>query len=78
MTVAPLFDAVFRSGRGSQVALIFGQHKITYDQLRAETVRLAQALQAMGAKPEDRVALLLRDCNCGSRHLQYSADNRKR
>src|SRR5258708_11394046 len=61
MTVAPLFDAVFRSGRGSQVALIFGQHKITYDQLRAETVRLAQALQAMGAKPEDRVALLLHD-----------------
>jgi len=55
-----LFDAIF-SHDPSAPAIRFGQRVLTYGELRAETLRMAQAIVSLGAVRGDRVALLLHD-----------------
>jgi benzoate-CoA ligase family protein len=56
-----LFDRIFLSERAARVAVIYESREITYQELRANTVRTAEALHALGIRPGDRVALLLND-----------------
>ena len=55
-----LFEAIFRHDE-SLPAILFEQRTISYGELRAETLKMAQVITALGAKPGDRVALLLHD-----------------
>ncbi len=55
-----LFDAIFRHD-SSSTAIYFGRRKITYGELRAETLKMAQVLRSLGVEPGDRIALLLND-----------------
>ncbi|HET7286028.1 MAG TPA: AMP-binding protein, partial [Pyrinomonadaceae bacterium] len=55
-----LFDAIF-SHDHSAPAIRFGDRKITYGELRAETLKMAQTIVSLGAVRGDRVALLLHD-----------------
>jgi benzoate-CoA ligase family protein len=55
-----LFQAICNNNPSS-IAIIHGDRKITYDELRSETLRTAQALTLLGIVPGERVALLLHD-----------------
>jgi benzoate-CoA ligase family protein len=55
-----LFDAIFTHDPSSP-AIYFGRRKISYGELRAETLKMAQVIRSFGVKPGDRVALLLND-----------------
>ena len=55
-----LFDAIFTHDPSS-VAIFFGRRRITYGELRAETLKMAQLIRSFGVAPGDRVALLLND-----------------
>ena len=55
-----LFDAIFSHDPSAPV-IRFGQRVLTYGELRAETLRMAQAIVSLGAVRGDRVALLLHD-----------------
>jgi len=55
-----LFDAIFAHDP-SAPAICFGQRVVSYGELRAETFRMAQVIQYLGATPGNRVALLLHD-----------------
>lgn len=55
-----LFDAIFTHDVSSP-AIYFGRRKITYGELRSETLRMAQVIRSLGAEPGDRVGLLLHD-----------------
>jgi len=55
-----LFDAIFANDN-SAPAIRCGHRELTYGELRAETLRMAQAILSLGAIPGDRVALLLHD-----------------
>jgi len=56
-----LFDRIFSSERDARVAVLYEQREITYEELRAATVRTAEALHALGISERDRVAMLLND-----------------
>src|SRR5437762_793812 len=56
-----LFDAIFAAGRDSQTAVLCDQREVTYGELRAETIQVAEALKALGIEGGDRVAVLLND-----------------
>src|SRR5262249_62043124 len=55
-----LFDAIFTHDP-SAPAIFFGRRKITYGELRAGTLKMAQVIRSLGVEPGDRVALLLND-----------------
>ena len=55
-----LFNAIFTHDPSSP-AIFFGRRKITYGELRAETLKMAQVIRSLGVEPGDRVALLLND-----------------
>jgi benzoate-CoA ligase len=55
-----LFEAIFAHDSAAP-ALYFQGREVKYGELRARTVRLAQALTSLGVAPGDRVALLLND-----------------
>jgi benzoate-CoA ligase family protein len=55
-----LFEAIFAHDSASP-AILFEQRTISYGALRAETLKMAQVISSLGAKPGDRVALLLHD-----------------
>jgi benzoate-CoA ligase len=55
-----LFDAIFANDP-SAPAIRCGHRQLSYGELRGETIRMAQAILAIGAVPGDRVALLLHD-----------------
>jgi len=42
---------------GDQEALIFGEQRLSYCQLKTETDRVAKGLMAIGVEPGERVAL---------------------
>jgi benzoate-CoA ligase family protein len=55
-----LFDAIFTHDP-SAPAICFGRRVISYGELRAQTLEMAQVIQHLGAGAGDRVALLLHD-----------------
>ena len=55
-----LFDAIFTHDPSSP-AIYFGRRKMTYGDLRAETLRMGQWISSLGARRGDRIALLLHD-----------------
>src|ERR1044071_1082061 len=55
-----LFDAIFTHDSSSP-AIKFGRREITYGELRAETLKVAQVIDSLRAGRGDRVALLLHD-----------------
>lgn len=56
-----LFERLFPADRSLREAVLFEGRKLTYAELRAETVRVAEVLQDLGVGKGDRVALLLAD-----------------
>jgi benzoate-CoA ligase len=56
-----LFERLFPADRSLLEAVLFEGRKLTYADLRAETVRVAEVLNALGVSNGDRVALLLAD-----------------
>jgi benzoate-CoA ligase len=56
-----LFERLFPADRSLRVAVLFEGRKLTYADLRAETVRVAEVLNALGVREGDRVAMLLAD-----------------
>src|SRR5437867_12279725 len=61
MTAANLFDRIYLPERAARGAVAYEQREITYEELRAATVRAAEALHALGVREGDRVAILLND-----------------
>ena len=55
-----LFDAIFPHDHSS-IAIHFGERRISYGQLRAETLRMVQLVKSQDVNRGDRVALLLHD-----------------
>src|SRR5678816_2454641 len=55
-----LFNAIFTHDPSSP-AIFFGRRKITYGELRAQTLKMARVIRSFGVEPGDRVALLLND-----------------
>lgn len=55
-----LFDAIF-THEPSSPAIYFGRRKLTYGDVRAETLRMARFIGSLGARRGDRIALLLHD-----------------
>ena len=55
-----LFDAIFTHDPSSP-AIYFGRRRMTYGDLRAETLRMARIIRSLGARRGDRIALLLHD-----------------
>src|SRR5713226_4455271 len=56
-----LFDRIYPSERAARTAVVYEQREITYEELRAATVRAAEVLHALGVNEGDRVAILLND-----------------
>lgn len=56
-----LFARLFSQESDTRVAILYEHREITYAELRAETVRVAEVLNAAGVGGSDRVALLLTD-----------------
>jgi benzoate-CoA ligase family protein len=56
-----LFAALFPEDRATRAAVLYEQREITYGELREETVRAAEVLNALGISVNDRVAILLND-----------------
>ena len=55
-----LFEAIF-THEPSAPAVYFNRREITYGELRAETLKIAEVLQSLDVRRGDRVALLLHD-----------------
>ena len=55
-----LFEAIFAHNSAAP-AIHFQGRDLTYGELRARTLRMAQVIQSLGTAPGDRVALLLND-----------------
>src|SRR5678815_2448798 len=55
-----LFNAIFQNSLSSP-AIRFDGRTITYGELRAETLTMAQVISSLGAARGDRIALLLND-----------------
>jgi benzoate-CoA ligase family protein len=61
MNAPTLFQAIFAAGRDDQTAVRTVQRELSYSELRAETVRTAEILKAIGVSAGERVAILLND-----------------
>src|ERR1041385_8482842 len=55
-----LFDAIF-AHEPSSPAIYFDRRRITYGELRDETLKMAQVIRSRSIEPGDRIALLLHD-----------------
>lgn len=56
-----LFDAIFKQTAANRTAILYEQEKITYADLRDQTLGVARGLRALGVGSAERVALLLND-----------------
>ena len=56
-----LVDRHIREGRGARTAILCGEDAVTYAQVAERSNRVANGLQAMGVRREERVMLLLLD-----------------
>lgn len=61
MNTASLFDRLYSPQRAARVAVRYEHRQITYEELRAATLRTAEALHALGIGAGDRVGILLND-----------------
>ncbi|WHT17802.1 amino acid adenylation domain-containing protein [Crossiella sp. CA-258035] len=52
-------DRLRQSGRAGQLAVDTGETTLTYDELDSQANRLARRLRALGARPGERIALLV-------------------
>ncbi len=59
--VSDFVDANAARGLSDKIAFIDPERSLTYGELQARSVRLANALRALGLRREERVALLLHD-----------------
>lgn len=59
--VSDFVDANVARGLGGKVAFVDPDRTLTYGELQARSMRIANALRALGLQQEDRVALLLHD-----------------
>jgi benzoate-CoA ligase family protein len=55
-----LFEAIFTNEPASP-AIYFAERRISYGELRAQTLKLAQVIESFDTAPGDRIALLLHD-----------------
>jgi len=79
--VPPFFNAATHfvdrnvaAGRGSHVAIEYGDKTITYDEVLKNVNRCGSALRKLGIRPEERVLLLLLDSPSSS--TAFSARSR--
>jgi benzoate-CoA ligase len=56
-----LFDAIFQPGSLERIAILYEQQRITYADLREQTLELARVLSMLEVERGDRVALMLND-----------------
>src|SRR3977135_3216741 len=56
-----LFEAIFNQSSLDSIAILFEQRRITYGELREQTLAITSALRNLAIAPSDRVALLLND-----------------
>ncbi|HEV7681008.1 MAG TPA: benzoate-CoA ligase family protein [Pyrinomonadaceae bacterium] len=56
-----LFDAIFKETAADRTAILYEQRKITYVELREQTLGVARALRTLGVDRGKRVALMLKD-----------------
>lgn len=56
-----LFDAIFSADRLDRTAILFEQQRISYAELREQTLAIARVLSLLDVHHGDRVALLLND-----------------
>ena len=56
-----LFNAIFTEQSASSVAIVYENARITYGELREQTLKTAAVLARLGITPGERVALLLND-----------------
>src|SRR5258708_28061395 len=61
MNAPPLFDRLYPPQRAARVATLYEHRRITYGELRAETVQTVAALHGLGIGEGDRVGILLND-----------------
>lgn len=72
-----LFDSIFKSGSLERTAILYERQRITYAELRDQTLALARVLSLLEVQRGDRVVLLLNDspefvaafiaiCSCGA------------
>jgi fatty-acyl-CoA synthase len=54
--------AIQAAHRPDDIAVVYGQRRLSYAELHARSARMAQALAAQGVRPGDRVAALLHNC----------------
>ncbi|HXQ82599.1 MAG TPA: AMP-binding protein, partial [Xanthobacteraceae bacterium] len=59
--VTDLIDAQVARGLGDKIAFVDFDRSLSYGELQARTCRFAAALQDLGLRPEERLALLLHD-----------------
>ncbi|MCX6001084.1 MAG: AMP-binding protein, partial [Chloroflexi bacterium] len=50
------------SSIGTRPAIIYKDQPVTYSQLLSRSQKFAHALQKLGVKPDDKVALMLNNC----------------
>ena len=56
-----LFDAIFKPTSLEGTAILFEQQRISYAELRQQTLAVARVLSALGVGQRDRVAIMLND-----------------
>jgi benzoate-CoA ligase family protein len=56
-----VFEAIFANVSLARTAILFEQRQISYGELRADVLRMAQALRYLGVARGERIALLLHD-----------------
>ena len=56
-----LFERVFQPERDSRVAILYEHREISYAELREQTLRVAETLNALRVEPGERIAILLAD-----------------
>jgi benzoate-CoA ligase family protein len=61
-TAAPMIDRHLAEGRGARIALRTTEQEVSYAELAERVNRCGNALLAQGAKPGDRVLMMIKDC----------------
>ncbi len=56
-----LFERIFQPHRSSRIAVLYGERRLSYGELRDLTIATAQKLNALEIERGDRVAILLND-----------------